>query len=115
MNVCSSLVASCLSCGGDLEVIATGRPTFAGSELGAIFGCTVCSAQWLVSVQMRPFFGIRRPEGRGSAGRPVCGTESGYAAHRRRKETPCTACRTAHSRAESARAAKRPRRVRVGA
>lgn len=28
---------------------------------------------------------------------PVCGTESGYQAHRRRNETACDACRAAHA------------------
>lgn len=35
--------------------------------------------------------------------RPPCGTESGYTAHRKRRDVPCRACTDAHTAAQRAR------------
>lgn len=39
--------------------------------------------------------------------RPACGTESGYTAHRKRRDVPCRACTDAHTAAQRDRAERR--------
>lgn len=59
------LTLSCDSCGGQLQPVATGRPTSAGREIRAVARCPSCRIEHLLQVRLftstgRPVAAARR-------------------------------------------------------
>jgi hypothetical protein len=88
---------TCPLCGSDVELVTQGKPK-PTVERQALVRCTkpgvggaCCAYQFLISLKMSAAWvddeGYQRR----------CGTDGGYAAHRRRGEAPCTACTVAHT------------------
>jgi hypothetical protein len=76
-------VVTCGACGGDLADVVHGG---SGPSSSALAKCTCCGRQWVLWLTMSAYVG--------------CGTDQGYQKHRRRGETPCGDCMTAHAQAK---------------
>ena len=91
MNDHVDLNAYCLECDGPLHLVAEGGTRF---ERRAAMECRDCGSRYVVVVRIVPDDASRVAR---------CGTTGGYAAHRRRNENPCTACKEANARMGDAR------------
>jgi uncharacterized Zn finger protein len=91
------VVMTCVSCGGDLEWIAQGKPGAQGSNIAAVGECTECGRSWVARVMLLS----DGKEGKGSATKrlevrcSVCGemfpAHYGEDGRRTRKRTTCSA------------------------
>jgi len=89
----------CAKCGGDVEEVTNGRsPGF----LAAVLKCQDCKDQQVIRLQS---VRIRQEYDGLAASR--CGTDAGYARHRRNGEKICKLCREAHRLATQLRVEER--------
>lgn len=105
---------TCPWCGSPVDHVTSGR-VIAGRETSAIVRCTTCPehlAEWHIALRMAPVRDVSEYSARRSLV-ALCGTPSGYTAHRRAGEQPCAPCTQAHAAYERARLAKK-RREKVG-
>ena len=90
---------TCIKCGHPVRLVNLGR-VIAGTEASAIVGCSHCRAQWhfrvtLTQIADRKVDLDSEPNG--------CGSEAGYARHRRQGTPSCEECRKAHARSQAER------------
>ena len=90
---------TCIKCGHPVRMVNVGR-VIAGNEASAIVGCSNCRAQWhfrvtLTQIADRKVDLDNEPNG--------CGSEAGYAMHRRKGTPSCDECRKAHARSQAER------------
>ena len=86
---------TCPRCGGDVKHNASSGITPPLTVAArAVAHCRACSTDWLLVLELAPARREAMPAD--TRDRPPCGTERGYSAHLRRKETTCQPCRDAH-------------------
>ncbi len=86
------LVVGCVQCGGELIHRSGSAPMEAGRMVRAVADCPSCRVEHRMTVILQTTVLSEAPERVA-----LCGTQSGYARHRRLGEGACKACLAANA------------------